>query len=125
MKILVVDDSLMDRKLVANMLKKAGVQNPILEAADGEDALKVLSANYQDICLILLDWQMPRMNGIEFMKGIVKVPEVSLIPIVMVTASGSDDNKKFAQEVNPHLAGYVTKPFKPDALIQTVKPFLK
>ena len=125
MKILVVDDSLMDRKLVMNMLKKAGVSHPVLEAADGEDALKVLSANYQDICLILLDWQMPRMNGIEFMKGIVKVPDVASIPIVMVTASGSEDNKKFAKEVNPNLAGYVTKPFKPDILIETIKPFLK
>ena len=125
MKILVVDDSLMDRKLLTNILKKSGITNPVLQAADGEDALKVLSANYQDICLILLDWQMPRLNGIEFMKGIMKVPEVASIPIVMVTASGSDDNKKFAREVNPQLAGYITKPFKPDILLETVKPFLK
>ena len=125
MKILVVDDSTLERKLLIALIKKSGIQSEILQAENGETALQMLGSNYKDICLILLDWQMPRLNGIEFMKGIMKVPEVASIPIVMVTASGSDDNKKFAQEVNPQLAGYVTKPFKPDILMDTVKPFLK
>ena len=125
MKILIVDDSLMDRKLMANLIQKSGILNPILQAVDGEDALKVVSENYKDICLILLDWQMPRLNGIEFMKGVVKVPEVASIPIIMVTASGTEDDQKFAREINPNLAGYVVKPYKPDNLLSTIKPFLK
>lgn len=124
MKILIVDDSALDRKLLMSVIKKAGFPQEILEAADGEDALKIVGAHYKDISLILLDWQMPRMNGIEFMKGMVKVPEVASIPIVMVTASGSEDNKKFAKEVNPNLAGYIVKPYKPDILISTIKPFV-
>lgn len=125
MKILIVDDSLMDRRLTMNLLKKNGIENEILQAADGEEGLKVLSEHYHDICLILLDWQMPKMDGIEFMKGVVKVPKVSSIPIVMITASGSEDNKREARDANPHLAGYVVKPYKPDELLEIVKSFIK
>ena len=125
MKILIVDDSLMDRKLLANILKNAGVKNEVLQAVDGQEGLKVLSANYKDIGLILLDWQMPKIDGIEFMKGVVKVPEVADIPIVMVTASGSAESKKYARDVNPKLAGYIVKPYKADTLMMTITPYLK
>jgi len=125
LKILIVDDSLMDRKLLMNVLRKNGITNEFLEAVDGEQGIKTLSANYQDIRLIMLDWQMPKMDGIEFMKSILKVPEVSGIPIVMITASSSDDNKKFAYQVNPKLAGYIVKPFRPDQLVEMVKALLE
>lgn len=124
MKILVVDDSLLERKLLINVLKKAGLEHEILQAVDGEDAIQILGANHKDICLILLDWQMPKMSGIEFMKAVIKVPAVFHIPIVMVTASGSEDNKKEAREANPNLAGYIVKPYKPETVIETIKPFL-
>ncbi len=124
MKILIVDDSLMDRKLLTNVLKKNGVTQEILEANNGEEGVKVLGEKFKEICLILLDWQMPVMDGLEFMKTVMKVPEVSSIPIVMITASGSEDNKKQVRIVNPHLAGYVVKPYKPDTLIETIKPYL-
>ena len=125
MKILIVDDSLLERKLLSGVLRKSGINNEILQAVDGEEAIAVLGNNYQDICLILLDWQMPKMNGLEFMKAVVKVPAVSQIPIVMVTASGSEENKREAREVNPQLAGYVVKPYKAETLVETIKPFIK
>ena len=125
MKVLIVDDSLLERKLLSGVLKKNGIENEILHAVDGEDAMAVLAKNYQDVCLILLVWQMPKMNGIEFMKAVVNVPAVSHIPIVMVTASGSEDNKREAKEANPHLAGYIVKPYKPETVIETIKPFIK
>ena len=115
----------MDRKLLKNLLLKNGVTNEILEAVDGEQGIKTLSANYQNIRLILLDWQMPKMDGIDFMKGVLKVPEVAEIPIIMITASSSEDNRKFAHQVNPKLAGYIVKPFRPDQLVDMVKPFLE
>lgn len=124
-KILIVDDSLMDRKLLINVLKKKGIENEVLQASDGEEALKVLATTYQDIGLILLDWQMPKINGIDFMKGILKVPQTATIPIVMITASASEENKNLAKEVNPNLAGYVVKPYKPEILIEIIKPFIK
>ena len=121
MKILVVDDSLMDRRLTMNLLKKNGIENEVLQAGDGEEGLKILSENYKDIALILLDWQMPKMDGLDFMKGVVQVPEVASIPIIMITASGSDDNRREAREVNPNLAGYVVKPYKPEDLLEVIK----
>jgi len=125
MKILVVDDSLLDRKLLIRIIKNADINNEILQAENGEDALEVLANNYKDIGLILLDWQMPKLSGIEFMTGIMRVPVVATIPIIMVTASGSEENKKLAMSVNPHLAGYVVKPFKPDELLAAVKPHVR
>lgn len=125
MKILIIDDSLLERRLLMSVLKKNNINNEVLQAADGEEGLKVLSENYDDICLIMLDWQMPKMDGIEFMKGVVSVPNVAAIPIVMITASASDENKKRARDVNPNLAGYVVKPYKPENLINLIQPYIK
>ena len=125
MKVLIIDDSAMDRKMIMSTISKSDLTPEFLEAEDGEDGMRVLSENRSDIKLILLDWQMPRMDGLEFMRGVVKVPEVSGIPIVMVTASGSADSKKIAYAVNPNLAGYVVKPYKPDDIVETIRPYLK
>ena len=125
MKILIVDDSDLERELMAEILKGSGVKNDVLQARSGEEAIKVLGVNYKDIGLILLDWQMPEMSGLEFMEGVVKVPDVAVIPIVMVTASGTEENKKKAREINPKLAGYIVKPFDPDTLVSVVKTFAK
>jgi len=125
MKILIVDDSALDRKLLMRVLQKAAIPNEIIQAEDGEQGLQMLADNFQDICLVLLDWQMPKLNGIEVLEGIAKVPAVADIPVIMVTASGADDNKKLAYSVNPKLAGYIVKPYKPDQMIEAVKRFLK
>ncbi|MDE1921592.1 MAG: response regulator [Candidatus Omnitrophica bacterium] len=124
MKILLVDDSLLDRKLLVRILMKAGVTQEILQAQDGEQAMEVLAGQYADIGLVLLDWQMPKVSGIELMAGMVKIPELSSIPIIMVTASGSEDNKRAAYQVNPKLAGFLAKPYKPEDLMAAIQPFL-
>ena len=87
--------------------------------------MEVLANNYRDIWLILLDWQMPKISGIELMAGMVKIPELSSIPTIMVTASGSEENKRLAYQVNPNLAGYVVKPYKPEELLAALKPYLQ
>jgi two-component system chemotaxis response regulator CheY len=125
MKILVVDDSLLDRKLAIRVLMKAGITHEIIQAEGGEQAMEILATNYMNISLILLDWQMPKVSGIELMAGMVKIPELAKIPIVMVTASNSDENKRTARQINPNLAGFVGKPYKPEDLLAAVKPFLK
>jgi len=125
MKILLIDDSLLDRKLLIRILMKAGISQEILQAEDGDHAMEVLATNYRDICLILLDWQMPKISGIELMSGMVKIPELSSIPTVMVTASSSEENKRLAYQVNPKLAGYVVKPYKPDEIVAALKPYLQ
>jgi CheY-like chemotaxis protein len=125
MKILVVDDSLLDRKLLIRVLMKSGIAQEIIQAEDGEQAMELLANNYRDICLLLLDWQMPKVSGIELMAGMVKIPELAVLPIIMVTASGSDENKRKAYQVNPNLSGYLIKPYKPEELLETIKPFLR
>jgi len=124
-KILVVDDSDLERELLIEVLRGAGVQNEFLQAKTGEDAIQLLGTQYKNICLILLDWQMPQMSGMEFMEAVVKVPKVSDKSIIMVTASGTDENKKKAQTVNPNLAGYIVKPYTPESLLDIIRPYVK
>ena len=125
MKILVIDDSELERSLLIEVLKGSGISNEFLQAKNGDEAIEILGRNYKDICVILLDWQMPQMSGMEFMESVTKVPAVAAIPIVMVTASGTDENKKKAYSVNPKLGGYVVKPYDPDGLVKTIQPYLK
>ena len=122
MRALVVDDSKPSRSIVARTLQELNFS--CSEAGNGAEALAALASGGRPD-LVTVNWQMPVMDGIEFMKNIVKVPEVALMPIVMITASGSDDNKKHARDVNPNLAGYIVKPYKPDSLLETIKPYLK
>ncbi|MDP2654273.1 MAG: response regulator [Candidatus Omnitrophota bacterium] len=124
-KILVVDDSDLERELLIEVLKGAGVTNEFLSARNGEEAIEVLGTRFKEIALILLDWQMPEMSGMEFMEAVVKVPVVSKTAIIMVSASGTDENKKKAKEVNPNLIGYIVKPYTPESLLAVIRPFVK
>ncbi len=124
-KILVVDDSDLERELLIEVLKSAGVINEFLQAKTGEDAIQFLGTRYKEIGIVLLDWQMPQMSGMEFMEAVVKVPTVAKMPIIMVTASGTDENKKKARSVNPNLIGYVVKPYTPETILDVIYPFVK
>jgi two-component system chemotaxis response regulator CheY len=124
-KILVVDDSDLERELLIEVLKGAGVQNEFLQARTGEEAIELLGTRYKEIGLILLDWQMPQMSGMEFMEAVMKVPPVASKMIVMITASGTEENKKKAKGVNPNLAGYVVKPYTPESLLQSIRSHVK
>ena len=124
-KILIVDDSLLDRKLLSKTLLNFGVKNEILQADSGEAALGIVARHLDDICLMFCDYQMPNMSGIELMEGLVNVPATARIPIVMVTASATEESRNAAFAANPHLAGYVVKPYKPDAVLAVIKPYVQ
>lgn len=124
-KILVVDDSDLERELLIEVMKGAGVVNDFLQARTGEDAIQTLGSRYKEIGLIMLDWQMPQMSGMEFMEAVVKVPSVANTPIIMVTASGTEENKKKAYNVNPNLVGYVVKPYTPESVLEVSYPFVQ
>ncbi len=125
MKILVVDDSGVQRKMIMRTIQEAGFSNPVLEAGNGQEAVQVLGANFKDIGLILCDWNMPVMSGIDFIEGVGKVPALSSIPVVMVTTEGTEAKMKEAKMKYPMLVGYVTKPFTPDQLKNVVSAFIK
>ena len=123
-KILLVDDSKMDRGKLVQILKEHGISHEILHAGNGEEAIALLEKEHQNVKLICLDWQMPKMDGMEFMRQVTKNPQTASIPIIMVTASGSEEAQKCARRVNPNLAGYVVKPFQHRTLMDIILTYL-
>ena len=124
-KILVVDDSGVQRKMIIQIIRKAGFKNEILEAADGELAIEAIGNNFQDLGLVLCDWNMPNMSGIEVVGAVGNIPMLAHIPMVMVTTEGTEAKINEAKAANKNLAGYVCKPFSPDKLKEVINPILE
>jgi CheY-like chemotaxis protein len=125
MKILIVDDSLLDRKLLSKTLVNMGVKNEIILAESADAAMQIIVENLDQLCLMFFDYQMPNMSGLELMQGLMSVPTTAGIPIIMCTASASEESKNAAYSVNPKLAGYITKPYKPDEVRAAIKPYVQ
>lgn len=119
--VLLVDDSAVMRKIIQRNLKESGlVVEAFLEAGDGKQALDVVNAN--DVDLILCDWNMPNMSGLEFVKTLRSLNLPKRIPIVMVTTEGSDAKVQEAKDSGAD--GYLTKPFTKDQLRDTLGEYL-
>ena len=120
-KVLVVDDSAVMRKIIKKNIADSGmVVNDYIDAGDGKQALEAVSKN--DIDLILCDWNMPNMSGIEFVKTLRSLNLPKKIPVIMVTTEGSDSKKAEAKESGAD--GYLTKPFTPDQLRDALGSFI-
>ncbi|MCA8940894.1 MAG: response regulator [Planctomycetes bacterium] len=113
MKILLVDDSATMRKIQRNVLSQMGYED-VVEAENGEHAIHQMKVVDFAIDLILCDWNMPKMNGIEFVRKIRSVENLKKIPIIMVTTEG--ERSKVIEAVQAGAKGYVVKPFTPDIL---------
>lgn len=111
MKVLVVDDFATMRRIIKNVLKQIGFIN-ILEADDGTAALGVLKENKVD--LIISDWNMPKMSGLDLLKTVRKEEATKKVPFVMVTAEAQKDN--VLQAVQAGVSNYIVKPFTADAV---------
>ena len=121
-KVLLVDDSEVMRKIIQRNIKETGlVVDEFVEAGDGNQALDKVNAN-GDLDLILLDWNMPNMSGIEFVKTLRSLNLSKRIPVVMVTTEGSDAKVSEAKESGAD--GYLTKPFTADQLRDTLGDYL-
>lgn len=117
MKVLSADDSIMMRKVIRNTVESLGCG--FLEAADGAEALSVLDKNHAEIGLVLLDWNMPGMNGIEVLKRIKGDARFQNIPVIMVTTE--IDRKKMIEAVACGARDYITKPFSQEDLREKVR----
>lgn len=106
MKILVVDDFLTMRRIVINLLRQLGFNN-VVEAADGQQALEKVMG--EPIDLIVSDWNMPNMTGLEFLKKVRADENYKKIPFIMVTAEGKKENVIAA--VHAGVSNYIVKPF--------------
>jgi len=111
MKVLVVDDFATMRKIVKNVLKQINIEN-VVEAENGKHALSVLKS--EDVDLIISDWMMPEMTGIEFLKVCKEDDEKKKIPFIMVTAEGQKDS--VMEAIKSGVDNYIVKPFTPDKL---------
>ena len=121
-KVLLVDDSAVMRKIIQRNIKETGlVVDEFVEAGDGNQALDKVNAN-GDLDLILLDWNMPNMSGIEFVKTLRSLNLSKRIPVVMVTTEGSDAKVSEAKESGAD--GYLTKPFTADQHRDTLGGYL-
>jgi two-component system chemotaxis response regulator CheY len=106
MKVLIVDDFATMRRILRNMLKQIGFKN-INEADNGKTALKELKKSNFD--LILCDWNMPEMSGLELLNKVRSDDELKNIPFVMVTAEAQKDN--IVEAVKAGVSNYIVKPF--------------
>lgn len=115
MKILVVDDFSTMRRIVKNLLIDIGFKN-IEEADDGITALPILEGGGIDF--LVTDWNMPGMPGIDLLKAVRSNPELSSLPVLMVTAEAKREQIMEAAEAGVN--GYVVKPFTADTLKEKV-----
>ena len=111
LKVLVVDDMSTMRRIVKNVLKQIGFSN-MVEAENGQDALSKLKEG--DIGLIVSDWNMPVMQGIELLRAVRADPELKHLPFLMVTAEAQKEN--IIEAVQAGVSNYVVKPFTAEAL---------
>jgi two-component system, chemotaxis family, chemotaxis protein CheY len=111
MQILVVDDSSTMRRILVKTLERLGYPSSI-EAANGREALERLESTPTD--LIIVDWNMPGMSGLELVRAIRSTPATQDTPILMVTGNaGSED---VVRAVRSGITGYVVKPFSSETL---------
>src|SRR5438045_8718717 len=113
-KILVVDDSKLLHRMFEMMLR----QYPLVHAYDGKEALERL-AESKDVDLVLLDMNMPRMNGLELLEAMKADERRKRIPVVLVTTEGSDEQTQRGLEAGA--AAYVKKPLRNEELHAVVK----
>lgn len=105
-KFLVVDDFSTMRRIVRNLLKELGYAN-VDEAEDGVVALSKLKGG--DFEFVVSDWNMPNMDGLTLLQQIRSTPELSSLPVLMVTAEAKKENIIAAAQAGAN--GYIVKPF--------------
>jgi len=114
-QILTVDDFVSMRRIIKNQLSEMGFQQ-VLEAENGQMAWQVLETNRIDI--IISDWNMPKMTGLELLKMVRADDRFKNIPFLMVTAESDKDS--VVQAVKANVTNYILKPFTPDKFKQKV-----
>ncbi len=108
MKILVVDDFSTMRRIVRNLLVELGFTNTLIqEADDGENAIAMLRSTPFE--LVVTDWNMPNMTGIELLRAIRAEPKLKGLPVLMVTAENNREQIIAAAQAGVN--GYIVKPF--------------
>ena len=120
MKILIVDDSSTMRRIIGNVVQQLGIKKDDFdEAADGLEAWNLFQKNQYDV--VLTDWNMPNMNGLDLVKHIRSVDKK--VPIVMITTEGGKGEVITALKAGVN--NYIVKPFNAETLKAKLDPFFK
>lgn len=117
MKILFVDDSGVLRRSMVKTAQAAGFKT--VEAENGAEALARLRKHSQSLDLVVLDWNMPVMDGYEVLVKIRAEEDYSKIPILMATSDGVEED--VVKAIQAGAAGYLVKPFTPEKLISQIR----
>jgi len=120
-KILSVDDSGTMRRIIGRAVQVLG--HELLEAANGLEALQILAARADEIALVILDVNMPEMDGMETLVRIKADPALKGIPVMMLTTDS--DRGRIIQAVQAGAANYLTKPFSQDDLLAKIAACLQ
>jgi two-component system chemotaxis response regulator CheY len=119
--ILVVDDSLPMRKVIKKNIKASGFSEAnIDEASDGSEAMRILNEKW--IHLMMTGYNMPNMNGLELIAGMKENETLKSIPVVVITAEGSQ--ARFNQFMERGVSGYIRKPFTPEMIRREIRGIL-
>lgn len=120
MDILVVDDASTMRRIVRGLLRELSLKN-IREAENGSDALEELKRKKAD--LVISDWNMPQMTGIELLRAIRSDGSLKDVPVLMVTAEAKKEN--ILEAVQAGVNNYIVKPFSAETLQEKLNKIFK
>lgn len=118
-KVIVVDDEPFILMMIEDKLKKAGIE--VITLRESRNALQVIKKEKPD--LIILDWMMPELSGIELCRMVKTDAEIKEIPVYLLTAKGQDADKQLGLQCGASL--YITKPFSPKALLEIVNEAIR
>jgi two-component system chemotaxis response regulator CheY len=121
-RVLIVDDSSVMRKIVVRSLRQAGLElQEVVEASNGSEALRI--SREHPFELILTDINMPVMDGLEFVRQLRSIEAAKDIPVVMITTEAGEAH--VVQALSSGASGYIRKPFTPDQIKERVIPLLR
>ena len=118
-RILIADDEPNQLELLSFNLTKAGYE--VVKATDGRMAVEMIEELVPD--LVILDWMMPELSGVDVCKMIRHSQKTKYVPVIMLSAKGEDGDKTFGLDIGAD--DYVTKPFSPRELIARIKALLR
>jgi len=121
MNVIIADDSMVVRSIVEKAMTPLGYR--LFKAAHGGEVIEILEKVEADVGLILMDWNMPTMDGFQALVRIKADRRFFSIPVVMLTSESDDNKVKKAYDAGA--AGYVKKPFTREELIENVQQVLK
>ncbi len=121
MRILIAEDSALMRRAIVNVIK--GLKHEAVEAENGAEAIAILRKQHDKIGLIILDWNMPLMDGYEVLIKVKSDERYSKIPVLMATSDGVKDD--VIKAIKAGASSYIIKPFKPEELTKRIREVLR